>query len=96
MAGSCGGTARRWGFAVPDLYDFCEQAEITNTIGLIPNPRLEWLVIPLEVAAQYRRDLTGETTVRFVSETAYQAGIWERARRVVYIAEGMEQGQTRA
>lgn len=80
------------GFAIPDLYDYCEQTKITYTIGLIPNARLEWLAIPLQVAARYRRDLSGETKVRFVSETAYQAGSWEQARRVVYKAEVTEQG----
>ncbi|MBA2453879.1 MAG: IS1380 family transposase [Chloroflexia bacterium] len=80
------------GFAVPALYDFCEQTNITYTIGLILNARLEWAAIPLQVAAQYRRDLTGETKVRFVSELEYQAGSWEQARRVVYKAEAMERG----
>ncbi len=80
------------GFAVPDLYDYCEQAGITYTIGLIPNARLEWLAMPLLVAMQYRRDLTGETKVRLVGELSYQAGSWPHARRVVYKAEAMEQG----
>jgi hypothetical protein len=80
------------GFAIPELYEHCEAAGIAYTIGLVPNARLEWLAIPLRVAAQYRRDLTGETKVRFVSETTYQATSWEHARRVVYKAEAMEQG----
>ena len=80
------------GFAVPGLYDYCEQTSITYTIGLIPNSRLEWLAIPLLIAAQYQCDLTGEPKVRLASETTYQAGSWEHARRVVYKAEAMEQG----
>ncbi len=80
------------GFAVPELYAFCEAAGITYTIGLIPNARLEWQAIPLQVAAQYRRDVTGEAKVRFVSELDYQAGSWQQVRRVVYKAEATEQG----
>jgi hypothetical protein len=80
------------GFAVPALYAYCEQAGITYTIGLVPNARLEWLAIPLRVAARYRRDLTGETTVRLVGETRYQAGSWDHTRRVVYKAEAMGPG----
>lgn len=80
------------GFAVPDLYDYCEQTGITYTIGLIPNSRLEWLAIPLQVAAQYQRDLSGGGKVRLLSEVSYQAGSWEHVRRVVVKAEVMEQG----
>lgn len=80
------------GVAIPELYTYCERSTITYTIGLIPNARLAWLAIPLQVAAQYRRDLTGEATVRVVSDVAYQAGSWDHARRVVYKAETMQQG----
>lgn len=80
------------GFAVPDLYDYCEQASITYTIGLIPNARLEWLAIPLLVAAQYQRDCTGVEKVRLVSEIRYQASSWTHARRVVVKAEALPKG----
>ncbi|CAN5394805.1 IS1380 family transposase [soil metagenome] len=80
------------GFAIPELYEHCEAAAITYTIGLIPNARLEWQAIPLQVAAQYGRDCTGAEKVRLVSELDYQAGSWTQVRRVVYKAEAMEQG----
>lgn len=80
------------GFAVPALYDYCEQHGITYTIGLLPNPRLEWAAIPLLVAAQYQRDRSGAEHVRFVSELAYQADSWPQPRRVVYKAEVMPAG----
>lgn len=80
------------GFAVPALYDYCEAVGIDNTIGLIPNSCLEWAAALLLVAAQYRRDLTGEHKVRLLHECRYQAASWPHVRRVVYKAEAMEAG----
>jgi len=64
------------GFAVPALYDYCEDEAIAYRIGLIPNPRLEALAAPLLAQAEARREQTGEEKVRLVGETAYQAGSW--------------------
>jgi len=80
------------GFAVPALYDYCEQHHITYTIGLISNARLEWAAIPLLVAAQYQRDRLAVAHVRFVSALRYQAESWPQPRRVVYKAEVMAAG----
>jgi hypothetical protein len=80
------------GFAVPALYDYCEQQGLHYTIGLIPNARLEWAAVPLLVAAQLYRDQTGLGHVRFVGELSYQAGSWTQPRRVVYKAEVMAAG----
>jgi Transposase DDE domain group 1 len=80
------------GFAVPALYDYCEEEGITYTVGLITNVRLEELAEELLDEAKRRYgDHRGEK-VKLFSEGAYRAGSWERARRVVYKAEVMEQG----
>ena len=79
------------GFAIPALYDYCEQAGITYTIGLIPNARLERLAAPLLEQALAEAALTGEKA-RLIGETTYQAGTWTRPRRVVYKAEALERG----
>jgi hypothetical protein len=79
------------GCAVPALYDFCERAAVTYTIGLIPNERLEALAAPLLAQAQEQQVATGEK-VRLVAETVYQAGTWPQARRVVYKAEALDKG----
>jgi hypothetical protein len=79
------------GFAIPALYTFCEAAAVDFTIGLIPNARLEALAAPLLAEATERRDAAGEK-VRLAAETAYQAGSWDRERRVVYKAEALEKG----
>lgn len=60
-------------------------------MGLITNPRLEALAESLLDEAKGCYEAEGEK-VRLFSEDAYQAGSWERERRVVYKAEAMEQG----
>ena len=80
------------GFAVPALYEYCEAEGIGYTIGLIPNRRLERDAAPLLAEAQRQQQETGAPTVRLAGETTYQAGTWDRPRRVVYKAEALAQG----
>ncbi len=82
------------GFAVPAVYDYCEQEGITYTIGLITNPRLEEMAQDLLDEATELHEARG-TKQRLFSEDLYQAGSWEHGRRVVYKAEAMEQGTNR-
>jgi Transposase DDE domain group 1 len=79
------------GFAIPALYDYGEQEQITFTIGLIPNPRLETLAAPLLAEARRQHDETGEK-VRLAGEARYQAKSWTQERRVVFKAEVLEKG----
>ncbi len=79
------------GFAVPALYDYCEAEGITYTVGLIANPRLEQLAEDLLEEAKDLYETQGQK-VRIFSEDTYQAGSWQRRRRVIYKAEAMEQG----
>ena len=79
------------GCAIPAIYRFCEREQVTYTIGLIPNSRLEKVAAPLLQQAQEQRDSTGQK-VRLLAETRYQAGTWDRDRRVVYKAETLDQG----
>jgi len=67
--------------AVPAISAFCEREDSTDTIGLVPNSRLEEVAAPLLVQAHEQRAKTGQT-VRLVAETTYQAGSWDRKRRV--------------
>jgi hypothetical protein len=80
------------GFAVPALYDYCDQEGIAYTIGLIPNPRLEAAAAPLLAEAQRQRAETGADKVRLAGEVSYQAGSWTRERRVVFKAEALAAG----
>lgn len=80
------------GGAVPAIYDWCEQAGITYTIGLISNPRLSALAAPLAAEAQRQRAETGAEKIRLCGETAYQAESWDHPRRVIVKAEALPRG----
>ena len=79
------------GFAVPALYDYCEEEGITYTVGLITNPRLEELARHLLDEAKERYATEGQK-VRLLDEGLYGAASWEHERRVVYKAEAMDKG----
>jgi hypothetical protein len=79
------------GFAVPWVYEYCEEEGVDYTVGLITNPRLRALAEPLLERAQERYEAEGRKA-KLLAEGSYQAGSWERERRVVYKAEAMEEG----
>jgi hypothetical protein len=79
------------GFAVPAVYAFCERAQVEFTLGLAPNPRLRALAAPLVVAVAQEHQQTG-AKVRRVADGQYAADSWPHPRRVVFKAEGLEQG----
>ena len=79
------------GFAVPALYEYCEEEGIAYTVGLVTNPRLEEMARDLLAEAEESREAKGEK-VRLFGEGPYRAGSWERPRRVAYKAEAMEKG----
>jgi hypothetical protein len=79
------------GFAVPAVYDYCEREGIDYTVALITNSRLEEMAAPLLEEAKRRYERRGRK-VRLLSEGHYQAGSWDRGRRVLYKAEVMEEG----
>ncbi len=79
------------GFAVPALYEYCEAEDVDYAIGLITNARLEELAKPLLDRARWRHEDEGRKT-RLLTEGLYQAGSWDRNRRVVYKTEAMDQG----
>lgn len=80
------------GFAVPALYDYCEDEHIAYTIGLVPNSRLEAAVVPLRADAEAQSAARAGAKVRLLGETTYQAGSWPHPRRVVMKAEILPKG----
>ena len=80
------------GFATPRLYTFCERAGLTYTIGLVPNACLERIAAPRLAQAVQQQAETGAEKVRLAGDGSYQAGSWDRARRVVFKAEALVKG----
>jgi hypothetical protein len=79
------------GFALPALYTYCELEQITYTMGLAPNPRLQTLAAPLVAQAKREHEQTGEK-VRLADEGQDAAASWTHERRVVYKAEELPKG----
>jgi hypothetical protein len=79
------------GFASPAVYDYCEQEDITYTIGLATNPRLTALAAERRDRAQQLRAEYG-VKIRLAGEAEYQADSWAHPRRVVYKAEALAKG----
>jgi len=80
------------GFAVPSVYEWCEREGVGYTIGLVPNPRLEALALPLLERAERESGEQGGEKVRLMADALYEAGSWGRERRVVYKAEATRKG----
>jgi hypothetical protein len=79
------------GFAVPALYTYLDAQHIPYAIAIGRNPRLEAMATALAEEAIQQRGETGEK-VRLFGEGQYQAGTWDRERRLVYKAEALEKG----
>jgi hypothetical protein len=74
------------GFAVPEVYDFCEAQRVDYIIGFPTNDKLSALVEPLALGAKEIFERTG-TKARLYSEVQYRARTWKRDRRVIMKAE---------
>src|SRR5262249_13754020 len=79
------------GFALPALYDYCEQEHLAYTIGLAPNARLQALAAPLVAQAVQLHQQTG-AKVRLAGEGPDAAGSCAPERRVIFKAEELEKG----
>jgi hypothetical protein len=79
------------GFAVPHLYEYCEEEGLGYVIGLIRNDVLERMIEGLLDTAhrQYEETLKKQ---RLFTEGNYQAKSWEKERRVIMKAEWLPQG----
>jgi hypothetical protein len=79
------------GFAKPEVYDWCEAADVRYLIGLPINSRLREFAAPHLDAARVEHEATGEK-VRRLHEVNYAAGSWPHLRRVLIKAEVTDQG----
>jgi hypothetical protein len=82
------------GFALPALYEYCEQEQLSYTIGFARNRRLERAVEELVEETQAAFGREGVKQRRF-SEFSYQADSWDRPRRMVAKVEVQDRGLNR-
>jgi len=79
------------GFAIPDLYSFCEEHEIDYVVGFYGIEPLKTLNKPNVARAQRRFKYTGRK-VRHLTSTLYRARSWNRRRRVLMKTEVSAEG----
>ncbi len=79
------------GFAIPGLYEYCEEECLGYVIGLIRNGVLEGLSEELREEA-YREYSEASKKQRLFTEVQYQAGSWSCQRRVIVKVEWSEKG----
>ncbi len=79
------------GLAVPEIYEFCEAAQILYIIGQAKNPRLIRKARPLLKKARARFEETGEKAKLFGS-FRHRADSWPKARRIIVKAEVLPLG----
>lgn len=79
------------GFALPEMYETCEELSISYLISLARNPKLQEIAEPLMQEARVQREAT-DSSARVFGETLHAAGSWTKERRVLIKAEVMEKG----
>jgi hypothetical protein len=82
------------GFAVPDIYEYCEEEKLKYVIGLIRNDVLERMLEDLLNRAHQQYIATGQKQ-RMFKEGLYQAKSWPKERRVIMKAEWLIPGPNR-
>jgi IS4 transposase len=79
------------GFALPEIYDWCEEHGVDYLIGLITNPRLRALAEPYLQQARAEHERSGDK-VRRIHHELYAAESWPHERRVLIKAEVADKG----
>ena len=80
------------GYAVPELYEFCETRQLPYVIGYASNDVLARQTQLTMNYVQALADLYGEPVQRFQELTDYQAGPWDQPRRIIAKCEVTRSG----
>jgi hypothetical protein len=83
------------GFALPEVYDFCEAENLFYALGYATNSVLRRRTQQLLNLAQAKFELYEEKQQLFASFDDYQAGTWPHPRTVIAKVEAMPQGLNR-
>ena len=75
------------GFAIPEVYDFCEAENLPYALGFASNEVLKRRTQHLLNLAQAWFEIYDEKQQLFTSFDDYQAGTWHRALRVIIMNE---------
>lgn len=83
------------GFALPEVYDFCEAENLPYALGYATNAVLKRQTQHLLNLAQAKFDLYEDKQQLFTTIQDYQAGTWSHPRTIVAKVEVMPQGVNR-
>ncbi|WP_077296824.1 IS1380 family transposase, partial [Virgibacillus pantothenticus] len=78
------------GFAVPALYELCEEQDIKYAIRLKSNKRLTSMAQDIENEIRHRMDINNGAPYVFYKEMTYKAANWNKSRRVIVKLERPE------
>lgn len=82
------------GFADPELYTWLEKNQVGYTIALATNEVLKRLAVPLYEQARQAAAMEPTRSVTVYGAVKYQAGTWEKQRRVVVKVSVTPSGET--
>jgi hypothetical protein len=71
------------GFAIPEIYEFCEENGLFYAFGYATNEVLKRRTDRLLNTVKFAARMWGESVQRFVAFEDYQAGSWSRPRRIL-------------
>lgn len=80
------------GFALPEVYETCEDLGVSYVISLPRNSRLQEMAASLMQEARAEKERQS-AKVRIFGEISYAAGSWTKERRVIVKAEIMDKGE---
>jgi hypothetical protein len=79
-------------YATPEVLETLEAMDCGYVLGLAGNSRLKALAAPWCEDAALRRLTSGKDKIRRFQQSAYQAGSWNQARRVIARIEATAKG----
>jgi hypothetical protein len=83
------------GFAIPEIYEFCEENGLFYAFGYATNEVLKRRTDRLLNTVKFAARMWGESVQRFVAFEDYQAGSWSRPRRILAKVEANRIGTNR-
>jgi hypothetical protein len=83
------------GFAMPEMYEFCEKHGLFYAFGYAKNEVLKRRTERLQQTVKFAAQVWGESIQKFVAFEDYQAGSWSRPRRILAKVEANRIGTNR-
>jgi hypothetical protein len=83
------------GFAVPEMYEYCERNGLFYAFGYATNEVLKRHTNRLQETVRLATRVWGESIQEFISIEGYQAGSWTRPRRIIAKVEANRIGVNR-